>query len=91
MKHNKVVNISYKNLTKKELLDLAEEQKNRIESLRTEDGNYRELFENSIDGIYKSTPEGKFIDVNMALVNMLGYDSKEELYGIDIKKDLTLT
>ena len=49
---------------------------------------YRTLFENSLDGIYKSTPEGKFVDVNPAMVEMLGYDSVEELLAIDIKTQL---
>lgn len=40
------------------------------------------------DGVYKSTPEGKFIYVNDSLVKMLGYDSKEELMAIDIKNQL---
>lgn len=49
---------------------------------------YRTLFENSLDGIYKSTPDGKFVDVNPALVKMLGYSSEEELKAIDIKTQL---
>lgn len=76
------------NLTKKELLNLVKKQRDIIKSLQKEDNNYRKLFENSIDGIYKSTPEGKFIEVSPSLVNMLGYHSKEELLGIDIKTEL---
>lgn len=49
---------------------------------------YQMVFNNSLDGIYKSTPRGKFVDVNMALVKMLGYDTEEELLAIDIKTDL---
>lgn len=49
---------------------------------------FRTLFETSLDGIYKSTPEGKFIEVNPALVKMLGYDSEQELMEIDIKSQL---
>ena len=49
---------------------------------------YRSVFENSLDGIYRSTPEGRFIDVNPAFVKMLGYESKEELLSISISKDL---
>ncbi|PHS53857.1 MAG: hypothetical protein COB01_03825 [Lutibacter sp.] len=79
---------SENNLSREELIVLLNEERSLNESLQKEEGNYRELFENAIDGIYKSTPEGKFVDVNMALVNMLGYDSKEELFEIDIKKDL---
>jgi PAS domain S-box-containing protein len=40
------------------------------------------------DGVYRSTPEGKFIEVNAAMVKILGYDSKEDLLAIDIKSEL---
>ena len=45
---------------------------------------YRMFFEHSYEGIYKSTPDGKFIDVNDAMIDILGYDSKEEILSIDI-------
>ena len=63
----------------------------RIENQRELEENelkYRTLFVNSLDGIYKSTPGGKFVEVNPALVKMLGYESEEELKSIDIKADL---
>ncbi|HHT28549.1 MAG TPA: EAL domain-containing protein [Firmicutes bacterium] len=56
--------------------------------LRASETRFRSLFENSLDGIYRSTPEGYYVDVNPALVRMLGYDSKEELLSIHIPKDL---
>jgi len=46
------------------------------------------LFENSLDGIYRTTFEGKYIDANPSLVKMLGYDCKEELLAIDIPTQL---
>jgi len=49
---------------------------------------YRNLFEHLPCGVYVSTSSGKFLEVNQALVNMLGYSSKEELLSIDITKDL---
>jgi PAS domain S-box-containing protein/putative nucleotidyltransferase with HDIG domain len=49
---------------------------------------YRLLFENSLDGVYRTTLEGKYIDVNPALVKMLGYGSREELIKIDIPTQL---
>ncbi|MFA5296989.1 MAG: PAS domain S-box protein [Lutibacter sp.] len=64
------------------------EQNILINSLKEIELKYRALFNNSIDGIYKSTEEGKFIEVNTSLVEMLGYDSKEELLNIDIKTQL---
>ena len=82
------INPSENNLSREELLILVNEQKNLIKSLHNDEKQYHNLFENSLDGIYKSTPEGKFIDVNPALVKMIGYDSKKELLAIDIKKDL---
>lgn len=76
------------NLTENELLKIVEKQKKEINSLIDEKLKYQNIFNNSLDGIYKSTPGGKFIEVNKALVEMLGYDSKEELLNIDIKTDL---
>lgn len=49
---------------------------------------YRNLVEKILDGVYKSSHEGRFIEVNQAMVSILGYDSKEELLAIDINKDL---
>ncbi|PKP13713.1 MAG: hypothetical protein CVU08_04150 [Bacteroidetes bacterium HGW-Bacteroidetes-3] len=64
------------------------EQEKLIDSLKEIEKKYQDLFNNSIDGIYKSTEEGKFIEVNASFVEMLGYDSKEELLNIDIKSQL---
>jgi PAS domain S-box-containing protein len=49
---------------------------------------YRQLFEDSKDAVYISTPEGKFLDMNPAGVAMLGYHSKEEVQNIHIGKDM---
>jgi PAS domain S-box-containing protein len=64
------------------------ERKRAEEVLRQAEARYRSLFENSLYGIYRSTPAGRFIDVNPALVKMLGYERKEELLAIDIGKEL---
>ncbi|MCI0695685.1 PAS domain S-box protein [candidate division KSB1 bacterium] len=58
------------------------------EALSQSEERYRTLIERLPDGVYRSTPEGKFIDVNPAMIKMLGYASKEELLAIDIKKHL---
>ncbi len=59
--------------------------------LKVSEEKFRSLFENSIDGIYLSTVEGKFIDANRALVELLGYDSKAELLGVDIPNSIYAT
>jgi PAS domain S-box-containing protein len=50
--------------------------------------SYRALFENSVQGIYQSTPQGRLIMVNPRLVEILGYSSMEELLKLDMAKDL---
>jgi diguanylate cyclase (GGDEF)-like protein/PAS domain S-box-containing protein len=47
--------------------------------------DFKCLFEDSIDGIYRSTLGGRYLEVNMALVNMLGYGSKEELLRVNTR------
>jgi PAS domain S-box-containing protein len=46
---------------------------------REKERRFTELFETLQEGVYFSTPEGKILDVNPALVAMLGYPSKQEL------------
>ena len=57
-------------------------------ALRSTEQKYRMLFEESRDGVYISTPEGKFVDINMAGVQMLGYRTEEEVLALDIERDL---
>jgi two-component system NtrC family sensor kinase len=52
---------------------------------------YRELFDNIQEGLFFSTPGGRFVEVNDAMVRMLGYNSREELLQIDIPTQLYLT
>lgn len=40
---------------------------------------YRHIFENAIEGIFQTTPEGRLLTANPALARILGYDSPEEL------------
>lgn len=40
---------------------------------------YREMFENALNGIYQATPEGKFVSVNQAFADILGYADPEDL------------
>ncbi|OHD70934.1 MAG: hypothetical protein A2W19_08180, partial [Spirochaetes bacterium RBG_16_49_21] len=49
---------------------------------------YRNLFERVRHGIIVSTREGGVVDCNQALLDMLGYDNKDEFLSIDIEKDL---
>jgi len=63
-------------------------RKQADEALRASEERYRSLFDRMLDGIYRSTHAGKFIDVNPAMVKMFGYSSKEEMLAMDIKNEL---
>ena len=56
--------------------------------LRATEQSYSQLFDHVGVGVYISTTEGHFVDANQALLDMLGYESKEEFLQIDIQKDL---
>jgi len=66
------------------------ERKRREEILWTTQADFRRLFENVGCGVYISSKEGKFLDANQALLDMLGYEYKEEFLRIDITRDLYL-
>ena len=50
-----------------------------VSALRRNETRFTELFETLQEGIYITTPDGRILDANPALVRMLGYDSKEDL------------
>jgi two-component system cell cycle sensor histidine kinase/response regulator CckA len=52
------------------------------------EARYRSLVQSAAYGIYRSTAEGKFLDVNPALIAMLGYESADEVLHLDPQRDL---
>ncbi len=71
-------------------LATAIEHKKHEEALRRSEARYRSLVQSSVYGIYRSSLEGKFLDVNSALINMLGYSSAEEVLALDPRSDIFL-
>ena len=55
-----------------------------ISDRRDAERRYRELFDNIQEGIYVSTPQGRFVEVNDSLVRILGYSSRDEVLQLDI-------
>jgi len=45
---------------------------------------YRTLVSSVQEGVFISTPQGRFLDFNDALLRMTGYENREELLGVDI-------
>jgi two-component system NtrC family sensor kinase len=67
------------------------DQSHRIQMenrLKASQEDFKRLFENMRTGVFFSSKEGKFINANQALLDMLGYKSKAEFLNIDITKDL---
>ena len=48
---------------------------------RTVEAQYQQLFEQSADGIYQTTPDGQLLRSNTALVTMMGYETFEQMRG----------
>lgn len=47
--------------------------------LRISEEKYRSIFENAIEGIFQTTPEGRVITANTTFASMYGYDSPQEM------------
>jgi len=69
--------------------DITQRKKDQ-EKLKVSEEDYKRLFESVGCGVYISSKEGRFLDANRALLDMLGYKSKDEFLKIDIAKDLYL-
>ncbi len=57
-------------------------QASLIESLLETEERYRSIFENALEGIFQTTPEGSYLSANTALAQIYGYDSPDELIEI---------
>jgi PAS domain S-box-containing protein len=62
-----------------------------ITDRREAERRYRELFDNVQEGVFFASPEGRFIEVNDALVRMLGYQHRDELLKLDLDTQVYLS
>jgi PAS domain S-box-containing protein len=58
------------------------------EALKQSEASLRSFVDHAPFGIYRSTPDGRFLAVNAALVQMLGYESEAELATVDMGRDV---
>jgi PAS domain S-box-containing protein len=70
--------------------DQVKTNEETLEALRRAEQKYRSIFEHCLEGIFQTTPEGKYISANPALARMYGYVSAEELIAdlTDITRQL---
>ncbi|MDB9311927.1 PAS domain S-box protein [Spirulina sp. CS-785/01] len=55
------------------------EYKQSQEALRQAEAKYRSIFENAVEGIFQTTPDGHYISANPALAKIYGYETPEEM------------
>jgi PAS domain S-box-containing protein len=60
------------------------------EAVRLSERRHREFVENAVNGIFHTNEAGRFLDVNPALVAMLGYTSKEEVLALNFGTDVCI-
>ncbi len=65
-------------------------RKEAEEALRQSEQKYRDIFEKSVSGLFKTTPDGCLIDANDAFARMYGYSGATEILaaGLDVGRDL---
>lgn len=59
--------------------DLEQRVKQRTAELQQAEAKYRSIFENAAEGIFQTTPDGKYLSANPALAELYGYTSSDEL------------
>jgi diguanylate cyclase (GGDEF)-like protein/PAS domain S-box-containing protein len=65
-----------------QIAGIAVERHRSLEALRASEAKFRGLFESVLEGVYRSTLDGRFLAVNSAFAQMLGYESADELLRI---------
>ncbi len=64
------------------------EYKKFVTALEESEKKYREIYEESFDGLFITSPQGKILDMNKKGIEMFGYDSKEEILDLDLPEDV---
>jgi len=64
------------------------EYKKAMNALRESEEKYRNIYEESFDGLFMTSPEGKILDMNKKGIEIFGYDSKEEIMDLDLETDI---
>ncbi|MDQ5987200.1 MAG: Sensor histidine kinase RcsC [Syntrophus sp. SKADARSKE-3] len=55
-------------------------ERKRVEkALKESENEYRNIFDNAIEGIFQTMPDGRYRSINPAFAHMFGYESPEEM------------
>lgn len=69
--------------------EIQERKKTEV-ALRRAEEKYRNIFVQAVEGIYRTREDGRFVEVNPAMAELLGYDSPQEVIEqiVDISNQL---
>ena len=65
-----------------QIAGIAIERRGAEDALRNSEAKFRGLFESMMEGVYQTSRDGRIMVANPAFVNLMGYDSPEELYQV---------
>ena len=65
-----------------QIAGIAIERRGAEDALRDSEAKFRGLFESVMEGVYRTTRDGRILVANPAFVQLLGYSSAEELYQV---------
>jgi diguanylate cyclase (GGDEF)-like protein/PAS domain S-box-containing protein len=63
----------------------AIERRQAADALLISEKRFRLLFEQNLAGVFRSLPDGQLLECNDAFARMLGYESREEIIGVNSK------
>ena len=61
------------------LVDMGARIEKQFKELKEAEDKYRSIFENAIEGIFQTSPQGRFLNANPSMARITGYDSPAEL------------
>jgi PAS domain S-box-containing protein len=62
-------------------------RKQAEEALRESEARFRSLYENAVIGLYRTTPGGRILMANQALIRMMGYSSFDDLADRNLEEE----
>jgi PAS domain S-box-containing protein len=80
-----IKNISDRRTYEKSLVNFFKKEEESNRKIFESERKYRNLFENAQIGIYRTSPEGKIMNVNPSILHMLGFDSVDEIKNINLE------
>ncbi len=82
--------LAYYGLKARFVIGEAKKRRRIEEALKASEEKYREIFEGATEGIFQTTPEGRYLSMNPAFARMFGFASPQEMidYATNIGQQL---